>query len=86
MLVYSYICKKYNQCVMNKDVLEFLTFCVGAVALHLNLSRQEVYRRLKSSGTIDDYIVPGYDVLHTFGRSYIVDDITDFMKSKGVLE
>lgn len=71
---------------MNKDVLEFLTFCVGAVALHLNLSRQNVYKRLKLSGIIDNYIVPGYDVLHTYGRSYIVDDITDLMKRKGVLE
>lgn len=71
---------------MNKDVLEFLTFCVGAVALHLNLSRQNVYKRLKLSGIIDNYIVPGYDVLHTYGRSYIVDDITDLMKRKGILE
>lgn len=70
---------------MNKDILEFVTFCVGAVALKLNRSRQDVYRKLKNSGIIDDYIVPGYDVLHTFSRSYIVDDITDFMERKGVL-
>lgn len=74
-----------KQWTMNKETLEFVTFCVGAIALKLNSSRQDVYRRLKISGIIDDYIVPGYDVLHTLGRSYIVDDITDFMKRKGVL-
>lgn len=62
---------------MNKDILKFVTFCVGAVALKLNRSRQDVYRKLKNSGIMDGYIVPGYDMLHILGRSYIVDDITD---------
>ncbi len=70
---------------MNKDIIGFVTFCVGAVALELKLSRHEVYAMLKKADIIDDYIVPGYDVLHTFGRSYIVDDLTDFMRRKGVL-
>ncbi len=70
---------------MNKDVLEFVTFCIGAVSLSLKMPRNEVYGRLKSSGILYDYIVPCYDVLHTFSRSYIVDDITQFMKKKGVL-
>ncbi len=70
---------------MNKDVLQFVTYCVGAIALRLQLPRHDVYARLKQSGLLDEYIVPGYDILHTFGRSYIVDDITDMMKRKGVL-
>ncbi len=70
---------------MNKNILEFVTFCVGAVALKLQKPRHDIYARLKRSGILDTYIVPSYDVLHTFGRSYIVDDITDFMKEKGVL-
>lgn len=70
---------------MNRDVLEFVTFCIGAIALKLGISRHEVYSRLMAADIIDGYIVPGYDVLHTFSRTYLVDDITDFMKSKGVL-
>ncbi len=70
---------------MNKDVLEFVTSCVGAVALSLNMSRTEVFARLKKTGILDDYIVPCYNPLHTFGRSYIIEDITDFMKEKGAL-
>lgn len=70
---------------MNKEVLTFVTYCIGQLALRLHLSQQEVYRRLKSSGILYDYIVPSYDVLHTFGSQYLMNDITDFMKEKGVL-
>ncbi len=70
---------------MNKDILDFVTFCVGAVALSLKKPRTDIYARLKKSGILDDYIIPSYDALHTFGRKYIVDDITDFMREKGVL-
>ncbi len=70
---------------MNKDILEFVTFCIGALSRHLQLSRHDVYDRLKRSGILDNYIVPSYDVLHTFSSGYIVDDITDFMKKEGVL-
>ena len=32
-----------------------------------------------------DYIIPSYDVLHTFGKEYLMEDLTEFMKEKGVL-
>ncbi len=70
---------------MNRDELDFVTFCVGTVARKLNISRQETYRRLKASGILMDYIVKDYDTLHTFGSDYIADDIIDFMKEKGVV-
>ena len=35
---------------------------------------------------ISDYIVPCYDVLHTFSREYIVEDLIDLMNKKGVLK
>lgn len=71
---------------MDRNVLEFVTFCIGAVAGRLRLSRNDVYGRLKRSGILDEYIIPSYDVLHTFGSGYVVDDITDLMMKKGVLE
>jgi hypothetical protein len=49
------------------------------------LSKQEVYNRLKKSGILYGYIVPSYDVLHTFGTEYLMEDLTNFMKEKGVL-
>jgi hypothetical protein len=45
-----------------------------------------VYRRLKKSDILTDYIVPSYDVLHTFGKEYLMEDLTEYMREKGVLE
>lgn len=57
---------------MDKEVLDFVTFCISSLAVHLNLSQREVYKRLKESGILYGYIVPSYDVLHTFGSRYLM--------------
>jgi hypothetical protein len=71
--------------IMDKNILEFVTYCISCLARRLNLSKQEVYNRLKKSGILYGYIVPSYDVLHTFGTEYLMEDLTNFMKEKGVL-
>lgn len=70
---------------MDIKTLEFVTYCISKLAQVLKLSQREVYRRLMSSGILYDYIVPSYDVLHTFGSRYLVEDLTEYMKEKGVL-
>jgi hypothetical protein len=70
---------------MNSKTLNFTIFCVGSLADHLNLSARDVYRKLQGAGIISDYIVPCYDVLHSFSKEYIVEDLVAYMKKKGVL-
>ena len=70
---------------MNSDNIDFVTYCIGNLSRRLGLSAREVYQRLKSSGILMDYIVPSYDVLHAFGKEYLMEDLTDYMKEKGVL-
>ena len=70
---------------MDTRTLEFVTYCIGQLALLLKLPQQEVYMRLKKSGILYGYIVPSYDVLHTFGLRYLMEDLTDYMREKGVL-
>lgn len=70
---------------MSCDNIDFVTYCIGNLSRRLNLSAVEVYRRLKQSGILTDYIVPSYDVLHTFGKEYLMEDLTEYMKEKGVL-
>lgn len=70
---------------MDKNTLGFVTYCIGCLASKLNLSKPDVYNRLKKSGILYDYIVPSYDVLHTFSTEYLMDDLENFMKKKGVL-
>ena len=70
---------------MDKNILEFVTYVISKLSSHLKLSQQEVYKRLDRSGILKDYIIPSYDVLHTFGSRYLIDDLTDYMKEKEVL-
>ncbi len=70
---------------MNRDILDFVTFCVGTVSRKLGLSRKETYNKLSSSGILTGYIVKSYDVLHTFSSDYIAEEIIDYMKEKGVV-
>ncbi len=71
---------------MDKKTLEFVTYCISKLAHSLNLSQTDVYDRLKRSGILYDYIVPSYDVLHTFSSRYLMEDLTDYMREKGVLQ
>lgn len=70
---------------MKVEYLDFITFCVGSLADALQWSASKVYKTLRSTGLLSDYIVPCYDVLHTFSKEYIVDDLTDALREKGVL-
>lgn len=70
---------------MDKNILEFTTYCISKLARTLGLSQQDVYGRLKRSGILYGYIIPSYDVLHTFSSRYLMDDLTDYMREKGVL-
>ena len=71
---------------MDRNTLEFVTYCIAKLSALLKLPQHEVYRRLKNSGILYDYIVPSYDVLHTLSSRYLMEDLTDYMKEKGVLE
>ena len=64
---------------MDKETLEFVTYCISKLAHRLKLSQREVYDRLARSGILYDYIVPSYDVLHTFSSRYLMDDLTDYI-------
>lgn len=71
--------------VMDKKTLGFVTYCISKLAQRLKLSQREVYDRLHKSGILYGYIVPSYDVLHTFSSRYLMEDLTDYMREKGVL-
>ena len=70
---------------MDKKRLEFVTYCIGKLSAQLKLSQHDIYNRLKESGILYGYIVPSYDVLHTFSSRYLMDDLTSYMREKGVL-
>ncbi len=69
-----------------KKELEFWVFLVYKVAEYTNLTVPEIYARLTDSGILDEYIIPFYDVLHTLGDRYLVNDITEMMQEWGCPE
>ena len=75
-----------NTLFMNTKELEFVVFCIENVAEQLSLKGDEVYRLLtEKSDILDSYIIPCFDVLHTQGKEYIVNDIVDYMQEKSLL-
>ena len=66
--------------------LEFAIFCIENIAAKLGVSAEKVYeKKKKKSDILNDYIIPEYEILHTQGKEYIVDDIIEVMKERGVL-
>lgn len=70
---------------MKTEHILFITFCVGSLADALNKSASQIYNALRSSGVLKDYIVPCYDVLHTFCKDYLVEELTEVLKERGAL-
>ena len=66
--------------------LEFAIFCIENIAAKLGVSAEKVFDALtEKSDILNDYIIPEYEILHTQGKEYIVDDIIEVMKERGVL-
>ena len=71
--------------IKNSSELEFAVFCIENVAAKLGVNAECVYRAFtEKSNILKDYIVSEYEVLHTQSREYIVDDLLDVMKERGV--
>jgi chloramphenicol O-acetyltransferase len=67
-----------------KKELEFTIFILYGLAEKWKMLPAEVYKILNKTGILDDYVIACYDVLHTQGKEYLVEDITEFAREKGV--
>ena len=63
--------------------LTFVVFLLHILAKAWHKMPSDVYAVLKDSGVLDGYILPSYDVLHTLGARYLVQDITGCVKDWG---
>lgn len=69
---------------MDKDKMSFVVYLIHACSAKWYKTPEEVYRLLKSTGCIDNYLVPNYDILHTQGTQYLVDDLQGYLELRGV--
>lgn len=61
-----------------------MIFILHALGQHWNMTTPEVYEILNTTGILDDYIIKCYDVLHALGKEFLVEDITEFVREKGI--
>ena len=69
---------------MNKDSMEFVVYMIHYCANKLNITPATVYKKLQEANCIEAYLVPYYDVLHTQSSEYILNDIQQYLKKRGV--
>ncbi len=61
--------------------LEFKAFCFEAYKAEKKLTGRETISIFKKYGVLN-YLTSCFDVLHTTGRDYIVEDIDLFIKAR----
>lgn len=59
----------------------FLTFCIEQYKHLKNMNGAEVKELFDNKG-VSDYLIQNYDVLHTQGREWLLDDIDTFIKNR----
>lgn len=67
-----------------KNELSFSIFLLYSLAEKWKMTPAAVYKVLNTTGILDDYIIGCYDVLHTQGKEYLVEDITEFVRERGI--
>jgi len=60
------------------EIVRFKAFCLEQYKYEHDMSGKAVFQLFKLYGVLD-YITSFYDVLHTFGARYIVQDIDAFI-------
>jgi len=74
-----------KESIKNSRELEFAVFCIENIAGRLGMDAGCVYRMLtEQSDILNGYIVPEYEMLHTQSRDYIVNDILELMRERGI--
>lgn len=68
----------------NKKELEFSVFIINKLSDYLKKPVSEIYKILKDTNILEDYIIECYDVLHTLGSEYLMEDITEVIKERGI--
>ena len=67
---------------MDKEINDFIVFCMEYYKRENNLSGIEIYNLFNQYGVID-YLENGYEVLHTQGKDWLMSDIDCFLKNRG---
>jgi len=65
----------------DKTVFEFYTYCLENYAIRKQISGMRAWVIFKESGA-DEYVIGNYDLLHTQGLEYVLDDIQRYINRR----
>lgn len=63
------------------DVFEFYTYCLENYALRKHISGMRSWVTFKETGA-DEYVIDNYDLLHTQGMDYILEEIQRYINRR----
>ena len=61
--------------------LLFTSFCIEEYKAQHGMTGEDVVKLFEKYG-VTDYLMTGFDVLHTLGRNMILDDIDKFIEAR----
>lgn len=67
---------------MEKKINDFIIFCIELYKFKEKLTGKETYELFEKYKLID-YLYDGYDMLHTQGSGWLMDDIDEFLRIRG---
>lgn len=66
-----------SQPVVDDRVMEFVIFAIESAAQKMGIPAPGLYNRLEKLNLIRNYLISGYDMLHTQSREYIADTLIE---------
>ena len=66
---------------VDRAVFEFYTYCLENYATRKQISGMRAWVLFKETGA-DEYVIDNYDLLHTQGIDYVLDDIQRFINKR----
>lgn len=69
--------------MVEKKQLIFIVFVIHRLAESWKKTPVYVYDLLNKLDIIDGYLIPCYDVLHTQGKNYLIEDISELVMERG---
>jgi len=74
-------CRVRQSGSVSREEFEFYTYCLESYAIRKQISGMRAWVIFKESGA-DEYVIDNYDLLHTQGVEYILDDIQRFINKR----
>lgn len=67
---------------LSKKQIVFAVWIIHSLAVHWHVTPSKIYHILNDTEILDDYVIGCYDTLHTLGKEYLIEDISEFVAER----